>query len=207
MLLWPIQAQGSVWGSAVAVGLALRISCYRSPVMSMMITGVERTAAAEAAMAGAEAHGVVSFTVAVCSVRCCVLALQFLCSRVWCPPPPLCGCSLTSGSRWPPCAMNSTKVLYIVWLHVPKFAHAVSLPFLLFLCYSTSNVPEVAHIVVPPFVCPSQCLLKTHFNIWCMRYVFSNTLCPLLTRIVFWLHKTKGQDTYQSRISNLQCQA
>ena len=79
MLLWPTQAQGSVWG---AVGLALRISFCQSPLMSMMIIGVERIGAAEAAVAGVEAHGVVCFTVAVCSLRCCVLALHFLCSRV-----------------------------------------------------------------------------------------------------------------------------
>lgn len=202
MLLWPTQAQGSVWGStvAVAVGLALRISYYQSPLMSMMITGVGRTAAAGAAMARAEARGVVCFTVAVCSVRCCVRALQFLCSHVWWPPPPLCGCSLTSGSRWPPCAMSSTKVLCIVWLRVPKVSHAVFLPFLRFLCHSVSTyVPEVAHNVTLPsvFVCASHTLLKTYCNMWCMRYLFSKTLHPLLTRIVFWLHKTKGQDTYQ----------
>lgn len=82
MLLWPTQAQGSVWGPAVAVGLALRINCYQSPLMSMMIIGVEKIVVAEAAVAGVEALGVVSFTVAVCSVRCCVLALHFLCSLV-----------------------------------------------------------------------------------------------------------------------------
>lgn len=84
MLLWPIQAQGSVWGAAVAVavGLVLRISCYQSPLMSMMNIGVEKIVAAEAAVVGVEALGVVCFTVAVCSVRCCVLALHSLCSRV-----------------------------------------------------------------------------------------------------------------------------
>lgn len=82
MLLWPIQAQGSVWGAAVAVGLVLRISCYQSPLMSMMIIGVERIVVAEAAVAGVEALGVVCFTVAVCSVRCFVLAPHSLCSRV-----------------------------------------------------------------------------------------------------------------------------
>jgi hypothetical protein len=57
MLLWPIQARGNVWGSAVE-GLALRISCCPSQLMSRMIIGVEKTEVAAAAVAGAEALGV-----------------------------------------------------------------------------------------------------------------------------------------------------